>query len=536
VKENHDRLDAEFIQAVGTMTEVEPRDPGLPVRAGSGLTGLTCLDLFEDQAASRHLDFAARWLRARGAGFYTIGSSGHESNAAVAAALRPTDPALLHYRSGAFYVARGRQVSGHDPILDVLLGLIGSTDEPIAGGRHKVFGHHALAVIPQTSTIGSHLPRAVGTAFAIEKARKLGVPSPWPSDALVVCSFGDASANHSTALGAINAACWASYQGLPMPLLLVCEDNGIGISVRTPPGWVNASYRNRPGLRYAGADGSDSAEVFDVAQAAADWVRQRRRPAFVHLSTVRLSGHAGSDVESAYRTSGEIAADYGRDPLLGTARLLVEAGAATPLRVLERYEAVRERVMGTAGRVSDQPSRFFNAAQVIRPLAQHRPDVVRTASASAAPLEARRAVFAGVLPEDEGPLTLALSPAKEVSTASPGACNVASGQHESSTRSSTSKRSLDSPLAPESPVCFRLPRSNTWLTFTTPKTRSAARRQPCPFSPKVSFEIRWSSGSLVTRTKRASVAIFTTTTPLPSCATSPAWSSRRQREPTTLPQ
>ena len=31
---------------------------------------------------------------------------GARENAAVALALRPTDPALLHYRSGAFYLAR----------------------------------------------------------------------------------------------------------------------------------------------------------------------------------------------------------------------------------------------------------------------------------------------------------------------------------------------------------------------------------------------------------------------------------------------
>ena len=68
-------------------------------------------------------------------------------------------------------------------IRDVLLGLVAAADEPIAGGRHKVFGHADLAVIPQTSTIASHLPRAVGVAFAIERARKLGVPSAWPSDA-----------------------------------------------------------------------------------------------------------------------------------------------------------------------------------------------------------------------------------------------------------------------------------------------------------------------------------------------------------------
>jgi hypothetical protein len=60
-----------------------------PVRPGSALSGRQCLDLFDAQLASRHLDLAARWLRERNAGFYTIFSSGHEGNAAVAAALRP---------------------------------------------------------------------------------------------------------------------------------------------------------------------------------------------------------------------------------------------------------------------------------------------------------------------------------------------------------------------------------------------------------------------------------------------------------------
>src|SRR6185437_4082399 len=147
-------------------------DDSRPVRPGSGLTVRHCLDLFDAQLASRHLDEAARWLRGRGSGFYTIGSSGHEGNAAVAAALRPTDPALLHYRSGAFYLTRSEQ-AGRLPeqgIRDVLMGLTAAAGEPIAGGRHKVFGHPELAVIPQTSTIASHLPRSVGVAFAIERA------------------------------------------------------------------------------------------------------------------------------------------------------------------------------------------------------------------------------------------------------------------------------------------------------------------------------------------------------------------------------
>ena len=70
------------------------------------------LRYFDAQLASRHLDFAARWLQSEGFGYYTIGSSGHEANAAVGAATTVTDPALLHYRSGGFYAARAQQHSG----------------------------------------------------------------------------------------------------------------------------------------------------------------------------------------------------------------------------------------------------------------------------------------------------------------------------------------------------------------------------------------------------------------------------------------
>jgi hypothetical protein len=108
------------------------------------------IEIFESMISSRHLDLEARNLKARNASFYTIGSSGHEGNAAVAAALRPDDMAFLHYRSGGFFVERARQVPGTTPLMDVLLGIVASTDEPIAGGRHKVFGSKALQIPPQT--------------------------------------------------------------------------------------------------------------------------------------------------------------------------------------------------------------------------------------------------------------------------------------------------------------------------------------------------------------------------------------------------
>ncbi|WP_406048577.1 thiamine pyrophosphate-dependent enzyme [Kribbella sp. NBC_00889] len=330
--------------------------------------------LYDAQLGSRHADLAARWMQSQGQGYYTIGSAGHEGNAAVAAALRPTDPALLHYRSGAFYLARADQAGSKEGLRDILLGVAAATSEPIAGGRHKVFGRHDLAIIPQTSTIASHLPRAMGVAFSLARAAKLGVPSPWPSDAIVVTSFGDASANHSTATGAINAALHASYQGLPMPLLLVCEDNGIGISVRTPDGWIRQAYGSRPGLRYFDADGTDVAAALTMATEAATFVRRNRRPAFLRLRTVRLLGHAGSDVEAAYRSPAELVADEELDPLLGTARLLLGAGLDAD-DVIELYEDKRSEVMRIAAEVSGLPQ-LSSAEAVAFPLRFPDPEAV----------------------------------------------------------------------------------------------------------------------------------------------------------------
>jgi 2-oxoisovalerate dehydrogenase E1 component len=401
-----DALDQHLRGALAALADASPRDPDLPLRPGSGLTGTAAVALLEAQLGNRALDIEARRLRAAGRGFYTIGSSGHEANAAVAAALRPTDPALLHYRSGAFYLARAAQVAGSTPLRDVVLGLVASVEEPIAGGRHKVFGRRELAVIPQTSTIASHLPRAVGVAFAIDRTRKLGVPCEWPADAIAVASFGDASANHSTAAGAINAACHVAHTGLPMPLLLVCEDNGLGISVPTPRDWIALAYGARERLKYFTADGTDIAACYDAAVAACDYVRRKRAPAFLHLRVVRLMAHAGTDAEISYRSRAEILADYDRDPVLGTARLLVGAGVLTAAEVLERYDTATAEVRRLAAEVSDH-RQLASAEEVTAPLAPRHPARVADTVRRAGSREERLTTFGGRLPEDGEPLTLA---------------------------------------------------------------------------------------------------------------------------------
>jgi 2-oxoisovalerate dehydrogenase E1 component len=373
------------------------RDGNLPRRTSDvrpaeiGLTRESMVELFYSQVASRQMDRLSRRLQARGEGFYTIGSSGHENNAAVAEALRADDMAFLHYRSNAFQIHRSKKLPGQTPLWDMLLSFAASAEDPISGGRHKVIGSKPLAIPPQTSTIASHLPKAVGAAFSVGIARMLKIEeTALRSDSIVLASFGDASANHSTALGAFNTAAWAAFQGSPMPIVFLCEDNGIGISTRTPPGWIGASFRNRPGLDYVHCSGFDMADAWRGASEAARIARTRRRPVFLHMDCVRLYGHAGSDVQATYLSKAQIERDEERDPLVYSAALLVEEGLLSAADILDIYAETEARLERIAEQAIARPKLTTSAEVMATIVPPKRPP----ARANSPTPEQREALFA----------------------------------------------------------------------------------------------------------------------------------------------
>jgi 2-oxoisovalerate dehydrogenase E1 component len=321
------------------------------------------IDLFDSQIMSRHLDLWAR--RSKGKTFYSIGSSGHEGTAAMAAATRSTDMAFLHYRDAAFLIQRKKQAGGLTPLHDMALSFAASADDPISGGRHKVLGCAHSFVPPQTSTIASHLPKAVGAAHSLGMAQRLQLADAvLPHDSIILCSFGDASANHSTSQGAFNAACWAAYQHLPMPIVFLCEDNGIGISVRTPGGWIAANFAHRPALHYISCDGADMNDALRGCAEAVTYARTRRKPVFLHMQTIRLMGHAGADVELSYAPIAQIEAAEAQDPLLHSARILHEQAGMSGAEIVARYEDMRARVDSVARDALAKP-RLLTVAEVM---------------------------------------------------------------------------------------------------------------------------------------------------------------------------
>ncbi|RDH43867.1 thiamine pyrophosphate-dependent enzyme [Zooshikella ganghwensis] len=321
----------------------------------TGLSPQAVRDMFHSQLLSRLLDLKARQMQQQGQGFYTIGSAGHEGNVVLGQLLGLQDMLFLHYRSGALFMQRSKLLPGSTPLYDMLLAFAASAEDPIAGGRHKVFGSLPLNIPPQTSTIASHLPKAVGTAYSIPLHKQLNSQGVLAGDAVVMCSFGDASLNHSTAQGALNTAAWIHYRHLPLPLLLVCEDNGLGISVKTPTDWVAMSCKQRPGIKYFYADGLDMLAVYQASVKAIDYVRRYRRPALLHLRMVRLYGHAGSDAQTSYLSSQEIQRQEQQDPLLYSARLLLDLNIMSAQDIIAGCQQQWEQVSRVAGEVVKRP-------------------------------------------------------------------------------------------------------------------------------------------------------------------------------------
>jgi 2-oxoisovalerate dehydrogenase E1 component len=399
---------SEFVRGWDGRVDAPPA-PGEAILEGSALDAQGFRELFESQLISRHLDLMARVLRVQNKVFYTIGSSGHEGNAMVARATRHTDPAFLHYRSGGFMAERFRKLPDMDPAMDSALSFAASKEDPASGGRHKVWGSKPLWVLPQTSTIASHLPKALGTAIAIEAGRRLGHPLPIPEDSIAICSFGDASSNHATAQTAFNAAAWTAYQKLPAPVLFVCEDNGIGISVKTPTGWIARNFSQRPDLDYFYADGLDLATGYGDVQRAVEHCRRTRRPTFLHLRTTRIMGHAGTDFEIEWRSIEELCAVEATDPLLRSAAIALESGLMSKDEVLDLYEATRKRCFAAA-EAADRTPKLDRLDDVVAPLAPYSPEAVRTEAERSDFGDRRLEVFGGEdrLPENQPPRHLAI--------------------------------------------------------------------------------------------------------------------------------
>jgi 2-oxoisovalerate dehydrogenase E1 component len=63
---------------------------------------------------------------------------------------------------------------------------------------------------------------------------------------------------------------------------------------------------DRPGLKYFACDGLDIYDTYRVPRRPQITCANRKRPAFLHIRTIRLYGHAGADVATTYLPLAEV--------------------------------------------------------------------------------------------------------------------------------------------------------------------------------------------------------------------------------------
>jgi 2-oxoisovalerate dehydrogenase E1 component len=301
----------------------------------------TLLSIYRTMYLSRRLDDKEIQLKRQNRVYFQISGAGHEAvQVAAGMVLRPGhDWFYPYYRDRALLLQLGMTP------LEMLLGAVGSKDDPCSGGRQMPshWGYPRLHVVTTSSPTGTQFVQAAGCA---EGGLRLGAglvptapPPAFAGDEVVLCSAGEGTTSEGEFWESLNAS-----SNLRLPVLYLIQDNGYAISVpvevQTAGGSISKLARSFPNLLVREVDGCDPLASLGALNEAVAWCRARQGPALVHAKVIRPYSHSLSDNEALYRTAAERDADARRDPLALFPVQLKSEGLATE----EDLKGLRESV------------------------------------------------------------------------------------------------------------------------------------------------------------------------------------------------
>jgi 2-oxoisovalerate dehydrogenase E1 component len=273
---------------------------------------------------SRHGDLREQNLNRQGKGHFHVSGRGHEAMAALGMLMEPDDFACPYYRDRAFVLGRG--VTTRQLALDYM-----AKRESSSHGRQMPshYSHPDLHIWSVPTPTASQLLPACGMAWGMQLDGK---------KSLTVATVGDAATRQGDFFEAM-----AFAKERQLPLLLVVEDNGYGISSptrRTNPLALSVLANDE----WVVVDGWDVEHVYHVAAQLMTRIREGGGPGFLWLKMERLSSHTSSDDQKIYRSPEELATLDERDPLKAFKDQLIAAGELTAVEFARLEHDVREKV------------------------------------------------------------------------------------------------------------------------------------------------------------------------------------------------
>ncbi|KAJ3027220.1 UNVERIFIED_CONTAM: hypothetical protein HDU68_004223 [Siphonaria sp. JEL0065] len=208
----------------------------------------------------------------------------------TAAALTDDDVFFGQYREVGFLLYRGLT-------LQQCMHQYYGNEKDLGKGRQMPIHHGSKALNIQTisSPLGTQIPQAAGSAYALKREGK---------DACVICFFGDGSASEGDFHAGLNIAATTEA-----PVIFFCRNNGYAISTPAREQYRGDGIASRGhgyGIHTIRVDGNDVLAVYAATKEARRIAVQEQKPVLIEALTYRVSHHSTSDDSSAYRSKKEV--------------------------------------------------------------------------------------------------------------------------------------------------------------------------------------------------------------------------------------
>ncbi|MBI3318358.1 MAG: thiamine pyrophosphate-dependent dehydrogenase E1 component subunit alpha [Candidatus Omnitrophica bacterium] len=231
-----------------------------------------------------------------------LGIGAEAVSAGVCHCLPPDSKTFGTYRNHMLYLAVTEDTDG---FFAELYGKASGPSKGKAGSMHIVAPEKGL--MATSAVVGTTIPLAVGAALAKVYKNEPG---------LVAVFFGDGAIEEGVFWESLNFAALKK-----LPVLFVCEDNGLAIHTHASE---RQGFRSIPEAvggfqcHAAGAEAYHVADVVTLTRQVLKAMAQAPQPGFIHLKYFRFLEHVGpgEDFEAGYRRRPTPEEREWRDPIL----------------------------------------------------------------------------------------------------------------------------------------------------------------------------------------------------------------------------
>ena len=230
--------------------------------------------------------------------------------------IEPGDLVLATYRGHGEALLKG---VGPVAVMAELMGRQTGINKGKGGSMH--LSDPAVGLLTTNAIVAAHIPHAGGVALSCQ-FRKTGQ--------VVLCFFGDGAACEGEFFETLNMSMlWK------VPLVFICENNGVAISVPTSKSQATPDIADRArgfGMPAAIVDGNDVLTVRAAVGEGVERARRGRGPTFIECKTVRWEHHSGfssggKDAEERRRRRESV------DPIQRYRKSLVAWGVVTDEKI-----------------------------------------------------------------------------------------------------------------------------------------------------------------------------------------------------------